>query len=160
MKKIGLLFLFAATATWAQTALEVNTSNAVTPPGTSPTTVSFPIQRVQMPTYADVYCAGFINRQILPDANFVAGGLDTPQSTKFVKDDMVYLLGSGYTAGAEYEIVRELRDINEYEVFPGQRKLMKATGQPYQEVGRVRIVDTRSRAAVAQGGRGSAPGGM
>jgi hypothetical protein len=150
MKKIGLLLLVAATATWAQTALEVSASNAVTPPGTSPTTVSFPIQRVQMPTYADVYCAGFINRQILPDANFVAGGLDTPQSTKFVKDDMVYLLGSGYTAGAEYEIVRELRDINEYEMYPGQRKLMKATGQPYAEVGRVRIVDTRSRAAVAQ----------
>ena len=150
MKKIGLLLLVAATATWAQTAQEVNTSNAVTPPGTSPTTLSFPIQRVQMPTYADVYCAGFINRQILPDANFVAGGLDTPQSTKFVKDDMVYLLGSGYTAGAEYEIVRELRDINEYETYPGQRKLMKATGQPYEEVGRVRIVDTRSRAAVGQ----------
>src|ERR1700732_3385164 len=143
MKKIGLLFLFAATATWSQTALEVNTSNAVTPPGTSPTTVSFPIQRVQMPTYADVYCAGFINRQILPDANFVAGGVGTPQSTKFVKDDMVYLLGSGYTAGAEYEIVRELRDINEYEMYPGQRKLMKATGQSYQEVGRIRIVATR-----------------
>jgi hypothetical protein len=150
MKKIGLLLLVAATATWAQTALEVNTSNAVTPPGTSPTTVSFPIQRVQMPTYADVYCAGFINRQILPDANFVAGGLDTPESTKFVKDDIVYMQGSGYTPGAEYEIIRELRDMNEYEIFPGQRKLMKATGQPYEEVGRVRIVDTRSRAAVAQ----------
>ena len=150
MKKIGLLLLVAATATWAQTAAEANPSNAVTPPGTSPTTVSFPIQRVQMPTYADVYCAGFINRQILPDANFVAGGLDTPQSTKFVKDDMVYLQGSGYAAGAEYEIIRELRDMNEYEMYPGQRKLMKATGQPYEEVGRVRIVDTRSRVAVAQ----------
>src|SRR6202790_1274835 len=150
MKKIGLLLLIAATATCAQTAQEVNTSNAVTPPGTSPTTVSFPIQRVQMPTYADVYCSGFINRQILPDSNFVAGGLDTPETTKFVRNDIVYLEGSGYTAGAEYEIVRELRDINEYEMYPGQRKLMKATGQPYEEVGRVRIIDTRSRAAVAQ----------
>jgi len=27
---------------------------------------------------------------------------------------------------------------------------MKATGQPYGEIGRVRIVDTRSKAAVAQ----------
>jgi hypothetical protein len=35
-------------------------------------------------------------------------------------------------------------------MYPGQRKLMKATGQPYEEVGRVRIVDTRSRTAVAQ----------
>ena len=43
-----------------------------------------------------------------------------------------------------------LRDINEYEMYPGQRKLIKATGQPYEEVGRVRIIDTRSKTAVAQ----------
>jgi len=102
-----------------------------------------------MPTYADVYCAGFINRQTLPDAHFVGGGLETPSTTKFVRGDIVYLYGSGYTPGAEYEIIRALRDINEYEMFPGQRKLLKSTGQPYMEVGRVRIVDTRSKTAVA-----------
>jgi hypothetical protein len=150
MKKIGWLLLAAATATWAQTAADTNASSAATPQGTVPTTASFPIQRVALPTYADVYCAGFINRQILPDANFVAGGLQTPSTTKFVKDDVVYLEGTGYTAGAEYEIIRELRDIDEYEMYPGQRKLLKATGQPYEEVGRVRIIDTRSKAAVAQ----------
>ena len=150
MKKIGWLLLVAATATWAQTASDTSASSAATPQGTISTTASFPIQRVELPTYADVYCAGFINRQILPDANFVAGGLETPSTTKFVKDDIVYLEGTGYTAGAEYEIVRELRDIDEYEMYPGQRKLMKATGQPYAEIGRVRIIDTRSKAAVAQ----------
>ena len=113
------------------------------------TTANFPVQRVQMPTYADVYCAGFISRQTLPDVNFVAGGLETPGTTKFVRGDIVFLEGSGYTPGAEYEIIRALRDINEYEMFPGQRKLMKDTGQPYAEIGRVRILDTRSRTAVA-----------
>lgn len=110
---------------------------------------NFPIQRVEMPTYADVYCAGFINRETLPDANFVEGGLQTPGTTKFVRGDVVYLKGSGYSAGAQYEIVRALRDINEYEMFPGQRKLLKATGHPYEEIGRVRVIDTRSKAAVA-----------
>jgi hypothetical protein len=150
MKKIGWLLLVAATASWAQTALEVDTSNVVTPAGTIPTIASFPIQRVQMPTYADIYCAGFVNRQILPDANFVAGGLETPPTTKFVKNDIVYLEGTGYTLGAQYEIIRALRDIDEYEMYPGQRRLMKATGQPYEEMGRVRIIDTRSKTAVAQ----------
>jgi hypothetical protein len=150
MKKIGWLLLVAATATWAQTGADANPSAAPAPQGTIPTTVSFPIQRVQMPTYADVYCSGFISRQILPDANFVAGGLQTPSTTKFTKDDIVYLMGSGYTTGAEYEIIRELRDLDEYEMYPGQTKLMKATGQPYAEIGRVRVIDTRSKAAVAQ----------
>jgi len=148
MKKISLLLILIAATAWAQS--EGNSAGSPTPQGSLPTTASFPIQRVQMPTYADVYCAGFINRQSLPDANFVAGGLNTPTTTKFVKDDIVYLQGTGYNTGAEYEIVRALKDVNEYELFPGQAKLLKATGQPYAEVGRVRIIDTRSRAAVAQ----------
>jgi len=150
MKKIGMLVLLAATATWAQSGTSAAAANSNAPAGTVMTSASFPVQRVQMPTYADVYCAGFINKQTLPDANFVAGGLQTPSTTKFVTGDIVYLRGTGYTVGTEYEIVRALRDVNEYEMFPGQHKLLKGTGQPYMEVGRVRVVDTRSRAAVAQ----------
>jgi hypothetical protein len=150
MKKIGLFVLLVASAAWAQSAAD-GASAAPTPvDGTILTTANFPTQRVQMPTYADVYCAGFINRQTLPDANYVAGGLETPSTTKFVRGDIIYLKGAGYTPGAEYEIIRALRDVNEYEMFPGQSKLLKATGQPYEEVARVRIVDTRSKTAIAQ----------
>ena len=148
MKKIGLLLLLTASAAWAQST--ATTAESSTPDGTIATSASFPIQRVLTPTYADVYCAGFISRQSLPDANYVAGGLETPQTTKFANGEIVYLRGSGYSAGAQYEIVRALRDANEYEMFPGQKKLLKATGQPYQVVGRVRVIDTRSKTAVAQ----------
>src|SRR6202789_4736063 len=147
MKKIGILVLLAAATAWAQSTSDMN-PNTPTPDNTIITSTNFPVQRVQMPTYADVYCAGFINRQSLPDANFVAGGVDTPEGTKFVRGDIIYLKGSGYTLGAEYEIVRALRDINEYEMFPGQKKLVKETGQPYEEVGRVRITDTRNKTIV------------
>lgn len=150
MTKIGYLLILAATAMWAQgPASDLPAQNAPTPEGAISTTSNFPIERVQMPTYADVYCAGFINRQSLPDANFIGGGLETPTDTKFVRGDIVYLYGKGYELGAQYEIIRALRDINEYELFPGQRKLSKATGQPYAEIGRVRVVDTRSRSAIA-----------
>jgi hypothetical protein len=148
MKKIGLLLLVLATAAWAQSGADNAATDA--PQGTLPTTASFPTERVQTPTYADMYCAGFISKQMLPDANWIMGGLQTPTTTKFTRGDMVYLQGTGYSIGAQYEIVRALRDINEYEVFPGQRKLLKETGQPYEEVGRIRIIDTRSKAAIAQ----------
>src|SRR5580658_2310861 len=117
MKKTGLfvLVLSLATAAWAQGG---DTSSGDVPQGTAPTTASFPTMRVQTPTYADLYCAGFISKQTLPDANFVAGGLQTPTTTKFTRGDMVYLEGTGYSAGAEYEVVRALRDVNEYEMFP------------------------------------------
>jgi hypothetical protein len=148
MKKTGLFVLLLATAAWSQSGSDA-TSNE-TPQGTAPVTASFPTERVQTPTYADLYCAGFISKQILPDANYVAGGLQTPSTTKFTRGDIIFLQGTGYSAGAEYEIVRALRDVNEYEMFPGQKKLLKETGQPYEEVGRVKVVDTRSKAAIAQ----------
>lgn len=147
MKKTGLLVLLLATAAWAQSG---DSTAPETPQGTAPTTESFPTERVQTPTYSDLYCAGFINKQTLPDANFVAGGLETPSTTKFARGEIIYLEGKGYTAGAEYEIVRALRDVNEYEMFPGQFKLLKETGQPYEEVGRVKIIDTRSKTAIGQ----------
>ena len=146
MKKTGLLLLLLATVGWAQSGADANVDAQQ---GTVPNSASVPTERVQTPTYADVYCAGFISKQILPDANYVAGGLETPTTTKFTRGDMIYLEGTGYSAGAEFEIIRALRDVNEYEMFPGQKKLLKETGQPYEEVGRVKIIDTRSRAAIA-----------
>jgi hypothetical protein len=148
MKKTLLLVLLVATAAWAQSGNDSSATDA--PQGTVPTSKSFPIERPPTPTYADMYCAGFINKQHLPDANFISGGLETPTTTKFNKGDIVFLQGSGYNLGAEYEIVRALRDINEYEVYPGQKKLLKATGQPYEEVGRVRVIDMRSHTAIGQ----------
>jgi hypothetical protein len=148
MKKTGLFVLLLATAAWGQNGADADAAAA--PQGTAPTTSSFPTLRVQTPTYADLYCAGFISKNTLPDAAYVAGGLQTPTTTKFTRGDMIYLQGTGYSAGAEYEIVRALRDVNEYETFPGQKKLLKATGQPYEEVGRVKIIDTRNRTAIGQ----------
>jgi hypothetical protein len=153
MKKTGLLVLVLATAAWGQTATDGPASDvpaADAPQGTQPTTVSFPVERIPTPTYADLNCAGFISKQILPDAHYIAGGLETPSTTHFERGDIVYLQGTEYAPGQQYEILRELRDINEYETFPGQNKLLKETGQPYEEIGRIKIIDTRSKTAIAQ----------
>lgn len=158
MKKTGLLILLLATAGWAQSMPQErppdqtvpDLASVHAPEGTVPTSNSFPVERIPTPTYADLYCAGFISKHVLPDANFIEGGLETPTTTKFERGNIVYLRGSGYTPGAEYEIVRALQDINKYEMFPGQQKVLKQTGQPYEEVGRVKIIDTRSKAAIAE----------
>src|SRR4029434_5159617 len=137
MKKTGLFLLLLAATAWAQDTTMTTAGDANAPQNTSPTSVSFPIERVQTPTYADLYCAGFINKQGLPNSNYVAGGLQTPNTTKFVTGDIVYLAGTGYSTGAQYSVLRELKDQNRYEVFPGQKKVLDATGQPYGEIGRV-----------------------
>lgn len=153
MKKIVLLLLLGlAVAAYAQQKDAMAAANSGdhsdTPQGTVFTTPGFPTERVQTPTNADLYCAGFVSKE-LPNANFVAGGLQSPSSTKFVNGDMIFLAGGGYQAGQQYTIVRELRDANRYELFPGQHAVLNAAGQPYAELARVRIVDTRSKMAIA-----------
>jgi len=151
MKKIGfLLILGLAVSAFAQQPAATTASAPVSPQGTDPTNVSFPTERVATPSAVDQACAGFISNKHLPNVNFIAGGLNTPNTTKFAGNEIVYLAGKEYTVGQRYEIVRELQDINRHELFKGQFAMLKAMGQPYSEIGRVRIVDTRSKFAIAQ----------
>ncbi len=48
-----------------------------------------------------------------------------------------------------YRVVRELHDPNRFEEFDGQASMLKAMGQPYAELAMVRVVDTRSKSAIA-----------
>ena len=148
MKKTGLLLLLCMTAAAVAQQADPKPADQSTPEGTVPASVSFPVERVQTPTSSDLYCAGFVNKQVLPNSNFVLGGLESPNTTKFVNNDLIYLAGHGYQAGQQYTIVRELRDANRYEIFAGQHSMLAAMGQPYAELARVRIIDTRSKSAV------------
>ena len=149
MKKTGLLVVLAASLACAQPLA----SNMVATPdanGIVPTSRSEPFVRYQTPRPVDIYCAGFIAKNRMPDANYVTGGLETPTDTKFESGEILYLTGTGYQVGQLYSIIRELRDVNEYEVYPGMRKLVTAVGHPYSEVGRVRVIDMRSHEATAE----------
>jgi len=149
MNKTGLLVLLMVSATLAASQ---QSTTAVTPDasGIVATSANVPFVRFQTPTAADIYCAGFLTKEQVPDANYVNGGLQTPHDTKFAIGELIYLAGSGYQAGQLYSIVREIRDVNEYEIYPEQRKVLAAAGRPYAEIGRLRIVDTRSHSAIAQ----------
>jgi hypothetical protein len=146
MKKTGLLLLLCLALVAAVAAQQ---ADQAAPQGTEVTTGGFPEERVQTPTTADLYCGGFVSKDLVPNSGFVAGGLESPNTTKFAKNDLVFLAGSGYQTGQQYEIVRELQDPNRYELFAGQHSMLKAMGQPYSELGRVRIVDIRGKMAVA-----------
>jgi hypothetical protein len=147
MKKLAISVVMLLPALcWAQQG----GSSEPTPSGTVATSVNFPVERVQTPTTADVYCAGFIGKPVAKD-KYVMGGLESPHATRFVNGEAIYLKGQGYEAGQEYSIVRETFDANRYELFAGQWAALKAAGQPYEELGRVKIIDTRHKdAAIAR----------
>jgi len=148
MKKTGLLLILCfGLAAAAQQATQLPTESS--PAGTVATNVNFPNEQLATPTYADLYCAGFVDQHPLPNVNYVAGGLDTPNTTHFGTGEILYLSGKGYELGKRYTIVRELQDPNHFEMFNGQFALERAMGQPYDELGIVQIVDTRNKAAIA-----------
>src|SRR5580704_13846634 len=88
-----------------------------------------------------------------PTLNAPAGTDPTTVSFPFERIQTptpVYLAGKGYQVGQKYAVVRELRDPNRYEIFTGQHALLKTMGQPYSELARVRIIDTRNKMAIAE----------
>jgi hypothetical protein len=123
-------------------------SNDATPEGTVLTSVNFPTERVITPTAADINCAGFVSKPVGSRSQFVAGGLESPFTTRFANGEAIYLTGK-YEAGQQYSIVRQLVDPNRYELFKGQWSALKAAGQPYEELARVRVIDTRGKMSVA-----------
>jgi hypothetical protein len=145
-RAVFFLLPLMAGLSWAQ---QGTPSEEPTPDGTVATVVNFPTEKIQTPRVADIYCAGFISKTE-PKRNYVTGGVESPFTTNFANGDAIYLNGKGYEAGQRYTIIRELKDLNRYELFPGQFAAMKAAGQPYEEVGRVRIIDTRSHMAIAR----------
>lgn len=144
-RAVFFLLPLMAGLSWAQQG----TPSEPTPDGTVGTTINFPIEKIQTPRNVDIYCAGFLTK---PESKgkFVTGGLESPFTTNFANGDVIYLRGTGYEAGRQYTIIRELRDPNHYELFPGQFAAVKAAGRPYEEVAHVRIIDTRTKMAIAR----------
>ena len=143
-KAVLLLLLLSPMALMAQQG-----STDATPTGTVLTSVNFPTERLITPTAADINCAGFISKPVGSRDQFVAGGLESPFTTRFANGEAIYLTGK-YEAGQQYTIVRELVDPNRYELFQGQWSSLKAAGQPYEELAHVRVIDTRGKMAVAK----------
>jgi len=110
---------------------------------------SYNANAMDSPSPAQMYCAGFITREHVKNNVHVVGGANSPETTRFEAGSVVYLEGSNLEEGQRYEILRALRDPNQYEAFPGQRWAVGRAGQVYSEIGRVKVRVKKSKVAVA-----------
>lgn len=99
-------------------------------------------------TDSDQYCSGFVRREKVAATTFITGSPNSPHTSKLGSRDLVYISGGNVREGMLFSIVRELRDPNRSELFAGQHALMRKAGQPYAELGRVRVLDTRQKMAI------------
>jgi outer membrane protein OmpA-like peptidoglycan-associated protein len=102
------------------------------------------------PTRSDMYCSGFLTNEKVPSKLFVAGGHNSPDQTRFAAAiDTIFIHGQGIKEGDRYQIVREVKDTNHYEMYPGQRAAVRSLGEPYQELAIVKVTDVQKNTAVA-----------
>ncbi|MGI9101158.1 MAG: hypothetical protein ACR2IF_01825 [Terriglobales bacterium] len=105
-------------------------------------------ERAMAPSYSDLYCSGYLSKQAPAAGNVIVAALESPDTTQYATGDTVFLEGSGYQEGSRYTVVRALKDSNKRAAFPGQAAAISAAGQPYAELGRVRVTAMRGKIAV------------
>ena len=137
MKTVALLLALSAPLAFSQQAARAKATTNLT-------------ERVQASSYADMYCSGFITNESHGKGSYVVAGADAPHQTQFQKGDIVFLEGSGLQEGYRLSVIRELRDPNRSQAFAGQAAAISALGQPYAELGRLRVTAIREKAAIAQ----------
>ena len=103
------------------------------------------------PTPNDLYCSGFITTEKIPEARYVVGGPNTPEQSQFAAaTDMIFVHGQGMKEGDRFEFIREVRDPNHYEAFPGQKRAIRYSGQPYFELGYAKVIGVQKNVAIMQ----------
>ncbi len=140
MKRVCLLVMMLSAAGWAQ----------VRPTTAAPSGAANPAARTAGPSASDLYCAGFLSKDRFNQSNYVAGGLHTPDASLFGRGDTLFLEGGGYQEGQRYSVIRELVDINQYEPYRGQHSDIAGAGQPYADMGYVRVTEIRGDVAIAE----------
>ena len=145
MKKVSLVALLVLSVT----AVAQDQPQAAPPAAQGQKFSTNLVQREEAPTPSDLYCAGFITTETVSKTNLIAAGMDSPDQTQFARGNTIFVSGGGMQEGAEYSVLRELHDPDEYEPFVGASAAVAAIGQPYAELGRIRVVAMRGGTAVA-----------
>jgi len=137
MKTVALLLALSAPLAFSQQGAPAKATTNLT-------------ERVQAPSYADMYCSGFITNESHGKGSYVVAGTESPHQTQFRQGDIVFLEGSGLQEGYRLSVIRELRDPNRSRAYAGQAGTISALGQPYAELGRLRVTAIREKTAIAR----------
>lgn len=147
MKRTGLALVLALVGvSWGQSASRAQTQ---------PSQPSVKGQRENLnigsaPTMTDMYCSGFITTEKVSEARYVAAGWNSPDQTRYAGfADTIYIHGRDMKEGERYLIVRHVKDPNTYESYAGQNGLIRDAGEPYFEMGLVKVIDVQKNTAVA-----------
>jgi hypothetical protein len=120
------------------------------PPGVAAPTAS----GTNSPDFSAINCAGFISDKVADDTQLVSGEQSNPKIT-WTSGDYVFInrgRNKGVQVGDRFSVIRADKDPMDVPWFKWQRKLLKAMGQLYTDIGELRIVQVQDKTATAQVG--------
>src|SRR5579864_6463191 len=109
------------------------------------------VNSANTPTPSDMYCGGFIASDKVPSDRSIVAGWGSPDQTRYANpvSDLIYIHGRDLKEGDQFEIVRHVKDPNHYEFYAGERAAVRELGEPYFELGYVKVINVQRETAVA-----------
>jgi hypothetical protein len=105
---------------------------------------------------SEVDCSGFISAQPIFRDLYVFEGADNDLhglTRNWATGDFVFLRsrsGGGYTVGNEFSLVRSGKDLMRFRWYNGQGSSVRSLGEPYEDVGRLKVVRATQYGAIAE----------
>ena len=102
--------------------------------------------------YSSVYCSGFVGERI-SDETRVISGEHSDYKVVFEQGDYVYInrgAEKGIKVGDRFSVARMEPELRGREWFHEQKKLTRAMGTTYSDIGTVRVVNVQPNVAIAQ----------
>jgi len=134
----GVFFLLALASAFAQQA---ETAPAAAFPAASP---------------SEMDCAGFISAQPVSTDLYVFEGADNDfhnPGHAWSAGEFVFLRsrsGEGFAVGNEFSLVRSAKELMRVRWYDGQGASIRSLGKPYEDVGKVKVVQVTPFGAVAE----------
>jgi outer membrane protein OmpA-like peptidoglycan-associated protein len=107
---------------------------------------------VKKPNYDEIYCSGVISSASVPYDTYIISGEESNPQTLFAQGQYVYI-NTGANLGDEFLVIRPVKDALKMKWFESQPTLMRAMGQRWQDIGRIKVVakdPTHPNVAIAQ----------
>ena len=111
------------------------------------------VQKANQPDATQVNCSGFFTDKKVGGETYIASGEESVTRETFNRGDYVYInrgMNQGVREGDLYSVVRQEGDPSKVTWFKWQEKLTKAMGDPYVDLGQLKVVKVQPKVSVAQ----------
>jgi hypothetical protein len=116
------------------------------------------VASAQVPTRTTVddaamYCSGTITTDAVPQDSYIISGEQSVDKVAFVEGQLVYInrgAAQGVKVGDEFLVTRPIKDELKEVWFKGQVELMRAMGQAWADLGRLKVVHVGDKVSTAE----------